>query len=152
MIKANAFRPFFLSIAQKVLTKGPNLKVVIFDLSTSAYVDSSGARLIKKLYLNLQERGVSLKIAEAHSAVRDILRFEDVEHLLGHVSRKDSIHDVVINSVGEHEKIRIIKKDKKILSTEIESVGTFGKKKKKKEKDKKKNKVASTGSATLKKK
>ncbi len=140
---------------ESILSKGPHLKVVIFDLSTSAFVDSSGARLIKKLYLNLQEKGISFKIAEAHSEVRDILRFEDVEHLLGHVSRKDSIHDVVINSVGEHEKIRIIKKDKKILSSEIETVGTLGKKKKKKkkkEKDKKKNKVASTGSATLRKK
>jgi STAS domain. len=81
---------------------GAELKVVIFDLSTSAYIDSSGARLIKKLYLNLEARGISLKVAEAHSEVRDILRFEDIEHLLGHVSRRDSIHDIVLNSLNEH--------------------------------------------------
>jgi MFS superfamily sulfate permease-like transporter len=87
----------------KVISSGSELKVVIFDLSTSAYIDSSGARLIKRLYLNLEARGVSFKVAEAHSEVRDILRFEDIEHLLGHVSRRDSIHDIVVNSIIENE-------------------------------------------------
>jgi SulP family sulfate permease len=79
------------------------LKIVIFDLSTSAYIDSSGARLIKKLCLNLESKGVIFKVAEAHSEVRDILRFEDIEHLLGHVSRRDSIHDVITNTLTEEE-------------------------------------------------
>ena len=79
------------------------LKVVIFDLSTSAYIDSSGARLIKRLYEKLEEKGVVFKVAEAHSEVRDILRFEDVEHLLGHVSRRDSIHDVIVHTLTEAE-------------------------------------------------
>jgi SulP family sulfate permease len=79
------------------------LKIVIFDLSTSAYIDSSGARLIKKLYENLEPKGVIFKVAEAHSEARDILRFEDIEHLLGHVSRRDSIHDVVTNTLTEAE-------------------------------------------------
>jgi high affinity sulfate transporter 1 len=94
----------------KIVNKGPKLRVVIFDMSTSAYVDSSGARLIKRLYFDLTERGISLKVADAHSEVRDILRFEDIEHLLGHVSRRDSVHDVVINSITEH-----VKKPKRIL-------------------------------------
>jgi SulP family sulfate permease len=85
-----------------IISAGPELKVVIFDLSTSAYIDSSGARLIKRLYLNLEARGITLKVAEAHSEVRDILRFEDIEHLLGHVSRRDSLHEIVINSISEH--------------------------------------------------
>jgi SulP family sulfate permease len=79
------------------------LKIVIFDLSTSAYIDSSGARLIKKLYVNLESKGVIFKVAEAHSEVRDILRYEDVEHLLGHVSRRDSINDVIANTLTEAE-------------------------------------------------
>lgn len=91
------------TVWSKIISSGSELKVVIFDLSTSAYIDSSGARLIKKLYLNLKTRGISLKVAEAHSEVRDILRFEDIEHLLGHVSRKDSVHDIVVHSINEHE-------------------------------------------------
>jgi high affinity sulfate transporter 1 len=86
---------------EKVKSLEPDLKVVVFDLSTSAYIDSSGARLIKRLYLELEARGITLKVAEAHSEVRDILRFEDIEHLLGHVSRRDSVHDIVIHFTND---------------------------------------------------
>jgi sulfate permease, SulP family len=79
------------------------LKIVILDLSTSAYIDSSGARLIKKLYMNLEPKDIIFKVAEAHSEVRDILRFEDIEHLLGHVSRRDSVHDVLTHTLSESE-------------------------------------------------
>jgi sulfate permease, SulP family len=85
------------------------LRIVIFDLSTSAYLDSSGARLIRRLYENLEPKGIIFKVAEAHSEARDILRFEDIEHLLGHVSRRDSLHDVITNTLTEaemREKIR----------------------------------------------
>ena len=92
----------YQTVWRKILSKGQKLQVVIFDLSTSAYVDSSGARLIKRLYLDLEARNISFKVADAHSEVRDILRFEDIEHLLGHVSRRDSVHDVVINSIAAH--------------------------------------------------
>jgi len=95
---------FIYSHVWPVISKNiSTLKIVIFDLSTSAYIDSSGARLIKRLYSNLESKGVIFKVAEAHSEVRDILRFEDVEHLLGHVSRRDSIHDVITNTLTETE-------------------------------------------------
>jgi high affinity sulfate transporter 1 len=101
---------FIYSRVWPVISKDiSTLKIVIFDLSTSAYIDSSGARLIKKLYTILETKGVIFKVAEAHSEVRDILRFEDVEHLLGHVSRRDSIHDVITNTLTEadmRDKIR----------------------------------------------
>jgi SulP family sulfate permease len=89
-------------ISKKIFESENDLKVVILDLSTSAYIDSSGARFIKKLYLELLELGISFRLAEAHSEVRDMLRKEDVEHLFGHVSRRDSLHDVVIDCLHEH--------------------------------------------------
>ena len=79
------------------------MKAVILDLSTSAYVDSSGARLIKRLFLDLKAQGIEFKVAEAHSEVRDILRFEDIEHLLGHVGRRDSIHEVLTHTLTVSE-------------------------------------------------
>jgi carbonic anhydrase/ABC-type transporter Mla MlaB component len=105
----------------KVQEMGASLKVVIFDLSTSATIDSSGARLIKRLYENLKARGIELKVAEAHSEVRDILRFEEIEHLLGHVSRRDTLHDVIVTAIGEREPdiIKAPVKPKKILPPEI---------------------------------
>jgi len=112
----------------KVLESGPTLKVVIFDLSTSAKVDSSGSRLIKRLYINLQSRGIELKVAEAHSGVRDMLRLENIEHLLGHVSRRDTLHDVVVNAIGEAEPAirKAPVKQKKLLIPEIVSQIIFG--------------------------
>jgi SulP family sulfate permease len=105
----------------KVLEMGASLKVVIFDLSTSATIDSSGARLIKRLYQNLEAKDISFKVAEAHSEVRDILRFEDIEHLLGHVSRRDTLHDVVVTAIGEREPdiLKAPVKPKTLLPPEI---------------------------------
>jgi sulfate permease, SulP family len=107
----------------KVLCSDESLKTVIFDLSTSATIDSSGARLIKRLYVNLQNRGIAFKIAEAHSEVRDILRLEDIEHLLGHVSRRDTLHDVVVTSVTDIEPDikKAPVKPTKLLTSEIVS-------------------------------
>jgi SulP family sulfate permease len=84
----------------EILRSQNSLKCIIFDLGTSPYVDISGARLIKKLYLDLQSMGISFKIAEAHAGVRDLLRTEDVEFLLGHISRKVTVDDLV-NEVAE---------------------------------------------------
>ena len=88
---------------EKIKASENPINTVIFDLSTSAHIDSSGARLIKRLYENLSAKGIELKVAEAHSGVRDRLRLEDIEHLLGHVSRRDTLHDMVVTAIGEVE-------------------------------------------------
>lgn len=93
----------YRTVWSKIKEADSSLKTVIFDLSTSAYVDSSGARLIKRLHENLSARRIVLKVAEAHSEVRDRLRLEEIEHLLGHVSRRDTLHDEVVEAIGETE-------------------------------------------------
>ena len=85
----------------EILKSEKSLKCVIWDFSTSPYVDTAGAGLIKKLYLDLKAKGISFKIAEAHSEVRDILRVEEIEHLMGHISRKISMDDLVNGSNAE---------------------------------------------------
>jgi sulfate permease, SulP family len=90
------------AIWNKIQTSEEGLHCVIWDLSTSPSIDISGARLIKKLYLDLKSRGLVLKIAEAHAGVRDILRAEGLEELTGHISRKISVNDLVISS-GEKQ-------------------------------------------------
>ncbi len=97
------------------------IRTVIFDLSTSATIDSAGARLIKRFYENLNAKGIVLKVTEAHSDVRDRLRLEDIEHLLGHVSRRDTLHDMVITAIGEVEPdiLKAPVKPKSLLPPEI---------------------------------
>ncbi|OFX90092.1 MAG: hypothetical protein A2W99_17350 [Bacteroidetes bacterium GWF2_33_16] len=91
------------TVWKKILDSGPSLKTVIFDLSTSATIDSSGAKLIKRLFQNLKQKGITLELTEARSGVRDILRDEEVEQLVGHISRKDNLHDDVVAALGEIE-------------------------------------------------
>jgi SulP family sulfate permease len=90
------------AIRGKINSETTPVKIVVLDLSTSAYMDSSGAKFIKSLYLELKVKGISMRLAEAHSEVRDILRVEDVEHLFGHVGRRDSLHDIVTVAIEEH--------------------------------------------------
>ncbi|MBK6833389.1 MAG: SulP family inorganic anion transporter [Bacteroidetes bacterium] len=92
----------YKTIATKLANERSDLKYVVFDLSASAYIDSSGARLIERLHGELSSRGVVLKLANAHSKVRDVLRKENVESLFGHVGRRDSLLDVV-NGIVQRE-------------------------------------------------
>ena len=89
-------------IFNKVASYENDLQVVIMDLSTSAYIDSSGAKFIKKLYHDLLDLRISFLIAEAHSEVRDILRVEGAEDLFGHISRKDSLQEVIDHCLQDH--------------------------------------------------
>ena len=89
---------------KEILHLEDSLTTVIWDMSTSPYVDIAGAKLIKRLYIDLNAKGISLKIAEAHAGVRDILRMEEIENLLGHISRKVSIDDLVNESVQSDKK------------------------------------------------
>jgi len=79
----------------KILDSDSSLKAVVMDLGTTPYVDRAGAKMIKRLYLDLQAKGISFRIAEARAKVRDMLRSEEIEHLVGHISRMDSIDDIV---------------------------------------------------------
>lgn len=90
----------YRTVSNKLAEQDSDLKFVVFDLSASAYIDSSGARLIERLHGELSKRGVVLKLANAHSTVRDVLRKEDVECLFGHIGRRDTLLDVV-NSITE---------------------------------------------------
>lgn len=92
----------YKTISTKLDGQAKDLKYVVFDLSASAYIDSSGARLIERLHGELASTGVVLKLANAHSKVRDVLRKENVERCFGHVGRRDSLLEVV-NSISLKE-------------------------------------------------
>ena len=78
------------------------LKTVILDLNSSPHVDIAGARFLKHLFTDLKEKNISLKIAEARSEVRDILRSEKLEDVLGHISRFVSVDDLVVEATKKN--------------------------------------------------
>jgi MFS superfamily sulfate permease-like transporter len=88
-------------LSEEIFSSEEAPRCVIWDFSTTPYVDTAGAALIKKLYADLYARGIAFKIAEAHAEVRDIFRAEEIEHLMGHISRKVSIDDLVAGMQAE---------------------------------------------------
>ncbi len=71
------------------------VKLVIFDLSTSPYVDSAGGRMLAGVEEELESRGIRLRVADAHAGVRDLLRAAGLERKLGGISRLTSLSDIV---------------------------------------------------------
>lgn len=89
-------------IWDKIYNETNPLKTVILDLNSSPRLDIAGARFLKQLFIDLKERNICLKIAEARSEVRDILRSENLEEILGHISRFVSVDDLVVEATKQN--------------------------------------------------
>jgi MFS superfamily sulfate permease-like transporter len=72
------------------------LKLVVCDLSNSPYVDVAGARMLSALQRDLAARGVSLRVAESHAHVRDLLRAEGLEQRVGYLGRHLSVDQAIL--------------------------------------------------------
>lgn len=72
-----------------------NLELVILDLSASPFIDVEGSKMLLQLSNQLKRKGIGLKVVEALSSVRDIMRKQGMEEVIGHISRKISIDDAV---------------------------------------------------------
>lgn len=82
-------------IGERIEPDKKNLGLVIIDLSASPYIDVAGADMLLDLSKELAASGIQLKIVESIGVVRDMLRKLGMEELIGHISRKDSIHQEV---------------------------------------------------------
>jgi MFS superfamily sulfate permease-like transporter len=81
-------------VRQHVAAARDGLRLVIWDLSTSPYVDIAGARLLSDMQRTLAARGVVMRVVEARSSVRDLIR-KEVGMSVGEVSRRISIDDAM---------------------------------------------------------
>ncbi|MGE8342920.1 MAG: SulP family inorganic anion transporter [Flavobacterium sp.] len=91
-------------ILEKIYSEQDSLKIVILDLNSSPRIDIAGARFLENLFVDLQKKNISLKIAEARSDVRDSLRAENLEILFGHISRSVSVDDLVQHAIQDNRK------------------------------------------------
>ena len=86
-------------IREKILSnmraRGSDLRLLVLDLSASTFVDVAGSKMLLQLSDELQKKKMSLKIVEALSNVREILRKQGMEDTIGHISRRISIDDAV---------------------------------------------------------
>lgn len=79
---------------QKILGTN-NLKLVVCDLSNSPHVDMAAAVMLSTLHADLAERGVQLRLVEAHAAVRDLLKAEGMEERVGYFGRHISVNQAI---------------------------------------------------------
>jgi SulP family sulfate permease len=80
---------------QKLRAATVPVQLVVWDLSTSPYVDVAGARMLGGLHADLAAAGIAFQLVEAHAAVRDILRAEGLEERIGQISRRMSVDDII---------------------------------------------------------
>jgi len=73
---------------------GDGLGLVVWDLSTSPNVDIAGVRLIRDILREVGARGATLRVVDARSSVRDLVR-KEIGIGVGEVSRRVSIDDAL---------------------------------------------------------
>jgi high affinity sulfate transporter 1 len=71
------------------------IRLAIGDLSTSPQLDMAGARMFLTLHTELAKRGVTFRLVEARSTVRDMLRVEGVEEKIGNIDRITNLADAI---------------------------------------------------------
>lgn len=72
-----------------------DIRLVVCDLSKAAYVDLAGARMLQRLYEELQQSGIRLRVVEALGKCRDLLRAEGLDEKLGPITRRLSVSDMI---------------------------------------------------------
>jgi sulfate permease, SulP family len=81
-------------LRRRLAVSGDELRLVVWDLSTSPYVDIAGARLLRDVQHELADRHVELRIVEARASVRDLIR-EELGTGVGEISRRISVDDAI---------------------------------------------------------
>lgn len=78
-------------LLERVDEASAELRLVIFDLSSSPQIDLAGVRILGELHDRLGERGVELELAEPHHSVRELLRAESMDSRFGEITRKTTV-------------------------------------------------------------
>lgn len=85
-------------VLQTVLQRAqsdPSLHRVVYDLSSTPYVDVAGARMLKRLHDELVRHHIGFRVVGAHAEVRDRLRFEKLQEWVGPINRHVSMDEAM---------------------------------------------------------
>jgi high affinity sulfate transporter 1 len=74
----------------------PSLELVICDLSNAPYVDVAGGDMLAELHRDVLARGAQLRIVEARSQARDLLRAVGLEEAVGYLGRHMSVEQALL--------------------------------------------------------
>jgi high affinity sulfate transporter 1 len=90
----NAEHVFDTVVARAASSRDP-IRLAICDLSTSPYVDMAGAEMFRTLHAELAKRGITFRLVEARSSVRDMLRVEGMDEAAGRIDRFTSLAEAI---------------------------------------------------------
>lgn len=85
----------FDKINHRLGSTAGDIKLLILDLSAAPYVDVAGSKMLLNLATALNKEGKKIRIVQALSNVREILRKQGLEEIAGHISRSNTIADAV---------------------------------------------------------
>jgi SulP family sulfate permease len=85
----------FEKINRYISSSAEPVKLIVLDLSAAPYVDVAGSKMLLNLTTDYHQRGVNIRIVQALSGARDILRKQGVEEMTGHISRDKTIAEAV---------------------------------------------------------
>jgi sulfate permease, SulP family len=83
-------------INQHLKSAGPNTQILILDLAAAPYVDVAGSKMLLNLAQSFQKEAKKLRIVEALSNVREILRKQGLEEITGKISRTCTIGEAIL--------------------------------------------------------
>lgn len=105
--KALVFRPesniiyvnaeaILATVLERVGTANPaGLTLAVCDLSASPFMDMAGATMLRKLQGELAERGIALRITGARGRVRDLLRRDHLDRLIGGIDHTLTLEELL---------------------------------------------------------
>lgn len=85
----------FDTVLSRVDSVAERPRLVVGDLSNAPFVDIAGARMLLGLGAELERRGIALRLADARSSVREMLRTEGVEERFGRLDRSMTLADAI---------------------------------------------------------
>jgi SulP family sulfate permease len=83
------------SVLSRLQILGPDIRLVVCDLSASPYVDLAGSRILHELHGDLAGRGIALRVVGAHGWVRDLLRADGIGAKIGDLERAVTLDAVL---------------------------------------------------------
>ena len=84
----------------EIIRHDPAIKLLVLDMSSSPMIDVSASKMILKLQKDLSERGISIRLVNTISGVRELLRKQGLEKSIGHISRRVNIDQVISDFEG----------------------------------------------------
>jgi MFS superfamily sulfate permease-like transporter len=75
--------------------EAPGLRLVVCDLSESPIVDVAASLMLAAVHRDLTKKEIHLRIVEAHSRARDLLRAEGLEERCGYLGRRMSVEQAI---------------------------------------------------------